>query len=129
VQPRDGSGRLVETYPAAALRRWGLLGRRGPRYKAGRAADRAGERAERARMLDALRDEGEGWLVVDDECAVRALESDHVLDAMVCALVAVAARHGATAPAPPEDRERAVREGWIHVPSMSLVELGARLAR
>ncbi len=128
-QPRDGEGALVEVYPAAALRAWGLLERRGARYKGGRARDRAAERSERSRMLEALSRQADGWLVLDEDLVAGALDSDHVFDALFCALSAVAARHGATTSAPPETRARAAREGWIHVPSTSLSELGARLSR
>lgn len=124
-QSRDGSGRLVEAYPAAALRRWGLRARDSARYKSGSAAARGAERAERQRMLGALESEGESWL---ERLAERVVDSDHVFDALISVLCAVAASRGATVAPPSSMASAAKREGWIHVPACDLVELGARLA-
>ena len=111
--PRDGSGRLVEVYPAAALRAWHLPERG---YK-GNGAD-AGR--TRGRILDGLVAVTDVWL---DVSPIRSdcLNSDHVLDALVSALVAVAAHGGGTfRPESIEDHHCAVLEGWIHVPSVPL---------
>ncbi|MDQ3176667.1 MAG: DUF429 domain-containing protein [Actinomycetota bacterium] len=87
--PRDGSGRLVETYPAAALTAW-QVGYAG--YK-----DRRDLPAARTVREQIIRDVGaavSAWLDlagVHEPC----VESDHVLDALVSGLVAIAAASGA----------------------------------
>jgi predicted nuclease with RNAse H fold len=128
LEPRDGSGRLIETYPAAALRAWGLLARRGVRYKGGGVGElRDSQRAERARILREIEEQTSSWLRVPEALRVEAEVSDHTLDAFVCALVALATRANVTHPTPEESREAALREGWIHVPSDALSSLGDRL--
>lgn len=114
--PRDGSGRLVETYPAAALRAWHLpeRGYKGPSAEAGRV---------RTTIFAGLADDCGAWLDVDpirSEC----INSDHTLDALVAALNAVAAHAGLTfTPESVEDHHCAVLEGWIHVPSVPLASV------
>ncbi len=47
----------------------------------------------------------------------------------MCGLVALATLAGLTlGPAPGRERDRAGREGWIHVPSGTLAELWARFS-
>jgi predicted nuclease with RNAse H fold len=128
LEPRDGSGRLIETYPAAALRAWGLLARRGVRYKGGGAQGvRESQRAERQRIIEEIEQHSETWLDVAPTLHDAAIASDHELDALVSALVALAARAHATYPVPPESKEAARREGWIHVPSEEFSSLGKHL--
>jgi hypothetical protein len=123
-EARDGSGHLVETYPAAALRAWGVLAARGVRYKGvARGDDAARHVAERTRLLDALVDQCAPWLVVAPSVRAATIHSDHAFDALVCALVALAAKLGATWAVPDDDRDVARREGWIHVPSGALYDL------
>ena len=103
--PRDGTTALAEVYPAASLRRWVPH----TRYKGTDGADarRAIVRGLAGRMP---------WLdLVGHEDALVA--SDDVLDSLVCALTARAVALGLTRPPAPEQRERARREGWIHVPT------------
>jgi predicted nuclease with RNAse H fold len=110
---RAGSGRLVEVYPAPALGSWGI---NAVGYKSKVGAARLPELlAEIERRL--------GRLELDD--AQRALaESDHnSFDALVCSLIARSSALGLTT-APPEDlADRAVREGWIHLPTNPLSDL------
>jgi predicted nuclease with RNAse H fold len=115
--PRDGSGRLVETYPVAALSAWrvdhaGYKNRRDLRLAA----------AVRQRMVADLNTALESWLDIDP-VRERCAESDHVLDALLSALVAIAAKARSTHP--PTDRQRGASlvEGWIHVPSAALADL------
>jgi predicted nuclease with RNAse H fold len=118
--PRDGSGRLAEVYPAAALRVWGVESRG---YKA--SGDRAAAAREvRAAVLRRVAEDVGGWLDLHDDLAAVAVVSDHVLDALLAALVAVAVHQGGTA-APRDDLERALalEEGWIHVPTVALAQL------
>jgi predicted RNase H-like nuclease len=123
-EPRDGSGRLIETYPAAALRQWGFLAKRGIRYKGGPKESREREVEQRRAMIAALRAKGASWLSVDDDLCAGALSSDHIFDALICAVVALAATARLTAcPRTPVERDAARREGWIHVPTGSFDDL------
>ena len=114
---RDGSGRLVETYPAAAFAAWQIECRR---YKDRlRPADASRVREQ---IVEAVGAAVAPWL---DLAPVRSrcIASDHVLDALVCALVAVASKAAATHQAPEAERQIAAVEGWIHVPSSPLARL------
>jgi len=125
-EPRDGSGRLVETYPAAALRAWGLLAARGVRYKGeGGSDEKFRHLKERERIIHTIESICSSWLVVATPLREEAVRSDHALDALVCALVAVSAKLGVSFDVSDDDRAAARREGWIHVPSSSLSEIGA----
>jgi hypothetical protein len=53
----------------------------------------------------------------------RCVASDHVLDALACALVAVATKASATHQPSEAERAHARVEGWIHVPSRPLTHL------
>jgi hypothetical protein len=107
---RDGTGLIVEVYPAAGLKLWQLPHNR---YK-GRANHGA---------LGALADAllvAAPWLELGDHERVCRL-SDHALDALVAALLARAAVNGSTMAA--HDRDTAAVEGWIALPSGGLDEL------
>lgn len=104
------TGRLVEAYPAGALRCWGLYPTAS--YKTDPAV-----RARLVEQLDAFLhgSVADGW---QDRCR----DSDDELDAFVCALVAKLAGEGRTigpTSAAVEDLDRSVinREGWIHLPA------------
>ncbi|MGC2486419.1 MAG: DUF429 domain-containing protein [Acidimicrobiales bacterium] len=129
AEERDGSGRLVETYPAAALSVWGLRQPHGIPYKGGRASERESRRDARREILAKIIDETKAWLEIDDDVRVGAVNSDHVFDALICALVVLAARADMTCAVPEDARDAARREGWIHYPNdrESLAQLGAAL--
>jgi len=113
----DGSGVVVEVYPAAALQRWGLksLGYKGADNATGRRA-----------LVERFFEETVGWLSVGDDHVELCLRSDDAFDALVASLVARAAAIGAVEPVPPDDRSAALREGWIAVPRLgSLAELAS----
>ncbi|MFY9783704.1 MAG: DUF429 domain-containing protein [Acidimicrobiales bacterium] len=116
LEPRDGSGRLVETYPAAALRSWKFLKRRGDVYKGGSKRERDRESSERARMLAEIETASATWLKVDAALREEARLSDHVFDAFISALTALATKAKLTYPPSVSDEDAALREGWIHVP-------------
>jgi predicted nuclease with RNAse H fold len=106
-------GVVVEAYPAAALKRWGL-------------PHRSYKRAENQPALGALVDALLAalpalHLPAEQDALCRA--SDDALDAVVCALIARAAALGLTDAPPPELRALADREGWIAVPGCSLRDL------
>jgi predicted nuclease with RNAse H fold len=102
----DGSGLVVEAYPAAALQRWGLRSRRykGPAHLSTRRA-----------MIDELR-AGARWLEMKDDDLERCAELDDAFDAVIAALVARAAAVGLIERVVDADRALAKREGWIAVP-------------
>lgn len=112
--PRDGSGVLSETYPAAAFAAWNIPCRG---YKARSRPDEA--RAVRDDVARRLARSTGDWL---DTSAVEAaaVADDHLLDAWVCALIALAVRTGGTTAADGTQVDTARREGWIHVPNQPL---------
>lgn len=103
------NGPVVEAYPAAALRVWGL-GHRG--YKG----------PAKAEILDGLVDELASrapWLRLGvSDAAVRG--SDDVFDAVIAACIARAAALGRTHLPDGDTAVIARREGWIHLPSGDL---------
>jgi hypothetical protein len=110
----DGSGVVVEVYPAAALRRWGLPYRKYKRK----------ENAEARRELVALFCSAtSAWLTISGADVDLCRESDDAFDAVIAALVARAAAVGAVDPIPDEERASALREGWIAVPSAGSLDL------
>lgn len=110
---RAGAGAIVECYPAAALRGWGL-----PHQ----AYKRAAGAAALSRLVDALRSDLPGLQLGDHEGLVRS--SDDAFDALVCALVARGASLGRVSGPPPVQQQIAAREGWIVLPQGPLSELG-----
>jgi predicted nuclease with RNAse H fold len=111
---RDGSGVVVEVYPAAALRRWDLPSRQ---YKRKENSDARRELV--ARLLAETT-----WLSVDSNGVDLCIASDDALDALVAALVARAAATELVESIQSEDLTSALREGWIAVPiEGSLVRL------
>jgi hypothetical protein len=97
---RTGLGLLVEVYPAAALKVWGLVSRS---YKG------ISNKAASSLLVDELRTAlpGLDWSGHDALCR----QSDDALDAVVCALVARAVQLGLTAGPPDHLSMRAATEG------------------
>ena len=118
--PRDGSGPLVEVYPAGALAMWDIESRG---YKSRR--DPADAVTVRERVIERIAADTASWLDAEPVRAAGAA-SDHVLDALLCALVAVAARSDATHEPTRAQRDVALIEGWIHLPSRPLTEVTPR---
>ena len=110
---RSGAGRLVEVYPAGALRLWGLAS---TGYK------RREGRASLATLLGELRRRTRGWLELDVAARRLCGASDDALDALIAALVARAAALGLCEPPPPEHAERAAREGWVALPAADALD-------
>jgi predicted nuclease with RNAse H fold len=119
VEPRvalDGSGVVVEVYPAAALRRWGLPWRQ---YKGSEHA------AERNALVSSFTEATAAWLSLEGAERIACESSDDAFDALIAALVARAAAVGTVEPIPEEDHSAALREGWIALPrEQSLRDLG-----
>jgi predicted nuclease with RNAse H fold len=106
VTDRSGSpaSRFSEVYPAGSLRQWGLLSR--PSYRGKSEA----ARQQRIRITRRL---AKQFRLGN---ASRAGASDHQLDAMIASITARLAHQRLSIPPAPQDREAAVREGWIHLP-------------
>ena len=101
---RDGvASRVAEVYPAASLRIWQLptLG-----YKTDISA--------RAMLVNALVAQAPwfDWRGHEQPC----IDSDDVLDAVLCAVVAGAVSAGRTTAPAPDEQAKAQEEGWIHLP-------------
>jgi len=109
------TGRFVEVYPAAALKRWRL------EFKSYRGKGPEKEDKRDKLVCDLERKTG---LKLTDEVRSGCRGSDDKLDALVAALVTRAAAIGCCEPIPDEDREHAGKEGWIALPrSDSLARL------
>lgn len=115
--PRDGSGPLLETYPAAAFKAWRI-----PCDGYKKRSDPAGSESVREQVVDAIESAVREWLDLE-LVRTRCVASDHVLDALVCALVAIAAKVGATYLPSNDQCQAALIEGWIHVPSTPLAAI------
>jgi uncharacterized protein DUF429 len=97
---RAGSGLIVEVYPAAGLKHWNLPHRS---YKG------SNDRSALNELVNQLQ-ESAPWLNLghlEQDCR----RSDHVLDAVVAALLARAAALNLTTPPPDNQRAQAQREG------------------
>jgi predicted nuclease with RNAse H fold len=108
---RSGGGRLVEVYPAAALRHWRI--------------DTTGykTRPEAVPAAVAALRRAAPWLEGPTDAFALMARSNDALDAVVAALNARAHALGATLPIPPEHREAARAEGWIALPTGALEDL------
>ncbi|MFF4359399.1 DUF429 domain-containing protein [Streptomyces sp. NPDC001604] len=114
--PRDGSGRIAEVYPAAALRRWGIRPVSG--YKNATPA----AREVREHIVLAV-EEGLETALPEPVRSTCSDSHDH-LDALLCALVARAVLVGDTRwPETAQERAAAGQEGWIHLPGGELAAL------
>jgi len=111
---RSGEGRMVEVYPAAALRCWGLspgLHAQDPGSYKGKKPE---ARRRRERLVSQLQKEANGWLQIPSQVIAMCCDRDDHLDALLCALVARAADLNRLRPV--GDLERARQEGWIRLP-------------
>jgi predicted nuclease with RNAse H fold len=104
---RAGSGRVVEVYPAAALRRWSLW----------QTSHKGAEgRAVLGGIVDSLAS-ALSALVIPPDFDRLIRHSDDAFDALICAFVARAAYIGLVdSPQTDEQRRRAITEGWIVLP-------------
>ncbi len=112
---RSGEGKLVEVYPAAALRRWRLPP---TGYKRS-----AGARA-RHELVNQFATITKSWLDLSSGGWGACQGSDDAFDALLAALVALAKVNGRCDPVPAEHQAEARAEGWIALPhSDSLADL------
>jgi len=111
---RAGSGKVIEAYPAPALTSWGLsaIG-----YKSRVGVARIPELLSRV-------EDGLGGIEMTPQQRELAGTDHNCFDALIASLVARAAALGLTqGPESDSERDRAVREGWIHVPTIPLRNL------
>ena len=106
------SGRLIEVYPAAALRVWGF---RSNGYKG------KDNRAVVAELCATVL--GQFGAIGAAACEVLHGCDDDEFDAFICAVLARAARTGHTTAPSAEQLALARREGWIHLPTGPLEAL------
>ncbi|WP_139004070.1 DUF429 domain-containing protein [Arthrobacter crystallopoietes] len=116
-QPLDGSGRLMEVYPAASLKLWRVEARK---YK-GKGTP---ESKIRHLILEQL-EEAAPWLKLGPH-RDALIASDDLLDSLIASLTTRATLIGATLRPGDEHLEAARHEGWIHLPSGPLGELLTR---
>lgn len=104
---RSGQGRLVEVYPAAALRIWGFPSD-GYKGKAGQAV--------REGLVQSFLQRTRRWVEVTPEVHKCCVQSDHAFDALIAAMVARAAHLKLVHEPDDADRDLARVEGWIALP-------------
>jgi predicted nuclease with RNAse H fold len=108
------AGPIAEVYPAATLRRWRLSGLES--YK------RPDAKQARQSIVELL--ERALGQPLPDEVADRCVASHDALDALIAAFAARAASVGRTIrPTEGTETERALIEGWIHLPTCEPAEL------
>ncbi|WP_440709432.1 DUF429 domain-containing protein [Herbiconiux sp. YIM B11900] len=110
---RAGAGLVAEVYPGATLRLWGF--------------DTTGYRTSaesRAVLLDAIASSAP-WLRLNGHEPLMIASGD-AFDAVVAALGTRAAALGHADAPGPDDLERARREGWVALPTVSLTALDPR---
>ncbi|HEV2034080.1 MAG TPA: DUF429 domain-containing protein [Candidatus Dormibacteraeota bacterium] len=110
---RSGEGKLVEVYPAAALRRWHLPPT-GYKRSAGSSA--------RQRLVDQFATITTQWLVLSSAGWRACQASDDAFDALIAALVALAKANDRCDPIPTEHQAEARAEGWIALPDSDCLE-------
>ena len=104
--PRDGSGPIVEVYPASALSQWRLPC----------TAYKAKNIDNRCNLVDRILAVLGARVQVTDEQRERLRSSDNCLDAFVAALIVRCHETGWTYPVPPESAVAARCEGWVALP-------------
>lgn len=122
VQPLDrtGNGKIVEVYPAVALRMWGFPWRG---YKGSKGA------TVRHNLIQEWSRQTAVWGRWTEKALSAASANDNVFDAIVAATVARCAALGTIVPIPSHMKRRAKLEGWIAIPAKdSLASLFPRIA-
>lgn len=104
---RAGEGKIVEVYPASALRIWG--------FKPSGYKGKDGLENRRA-LLAAILRQTRGWLELPAKDRHLCTSSDNALDALAAALIARAAAIGLCEPIPKRMARLASIEGWIALP-------------
>jgi hypothetical protein len=111
-------GLICEAYPDPAIRAFGIWpDDAGPRESYKGDARRPLRERIIVRLLKAA-----PWLELSAEQRQACADSDHCLDALVCALVARASERGLTLPPPDKLEHEARSEGWIHLPNHTALQ-------
>lgn len=126
---RTGEGRFVEVYPAAALDRWGMSPAKSQNNPGSYKGDKAEQSARRERLMGELAVELVSTLDLPDDFigSCNGAGGDHLVDALVAALVARSMAVGNCDPIPSDAIRRAQDEGWIRLPHSRLSESVAEL--
>ena len=98
---RSGSGKFVEVYPAAALKRWGF---------------RDTAKRDTLALANTVFQRIESWLTTPPDARDLCRSSRDALDALVAALIARAGALNLCEPVPEGYRSTAAVEGWIALP-------------
>jgi len=104
---RTGIGKVVEVYPAAALKVWGFDFRS---YKGSQG------KTTRENLVRVWTHQTEAWGRWTEEVLAAARQDDNLFDAVIASTVARCAALNLTLPVPPNLKRRARIEGWIAVP-------------
>ncbi len=108
---RSGSGKVVEIYPAASMRIWGL-----------QIAGYRNSESIRTELIWQLK-QSASWLDLNG-FETLMVESCDCFDAVIAALAAGSAAMGKSSVAPESKMEQARIEGWVALPLTPLKDLG-----
>ena len=113
---RSGSGKIVEVYPAAALKQWSI-----------QAAGYKTDHSRLCSLVDGFIERTASWLSMSDDYRNLCKRSDDAFDAVIAGLNARAATLPGGVITPVDDQhEAAAIEGWIAVPTGTLDDLRPR---
>ena len=118
---RSGQGRILEVYPAAALRIWEIS----PADSADPGSYKGAGDAARLRrewILEQVRRHTSAWLEIGEKTMAVCRDNDDCLDALVSALIARAAERDLLEPVDDPDG-LAATEGWIRLPTPQSLSL------
>ena len=108
---RSGGGRLVEVYPGAAMRLWGISGD-------GYETDVAARASLAADFMERV-----PWFVLEAEAVTLMSRSDDAFDAVIASFIARSHALSRTLAPPDSSHARAATEGWIALPTASIDQL------
>lgn len=109
----DGSGVVVEVYPAGALHQWGF---RSQGYK-GKLRS-----SERLALVEEFIERTQHWLSLEQHHISLCISDDNAFDVLIAALVARASLLGRVVGIPRGLGEVARREGWIALPTTTSLQ-------
>lgn len=104
---RTGAGKIVEVYPAAALKIWGFC-HQGYKGKEGAPV--------RDELVNVWAQRTNAWGRWTEEALFKTRSNDNLFDALIAATVARCAALNLTVPIPANLKRRARLEGWIAIP-------------
>jgi hypothetical protein len=118
---RTGEGRFVEVYPAAAMERWDISPAKSTDDPGSYKGDKPESIARRQKLVSEIVSELEPIVSFPNDLVTECSDTngDHLVDAVLAALVARTMAIGNCEPIPSEAKVRAENEGWIRVPQPS----------